>query len=404
MRSEGHSLDLARALPAYSAPDAIGSSNNVNAQLLHRQLPDEVPPAYDALADPKAALQSAAVRSSPLSPRYLAVSTSQHGALLLRSDGVVDRYSRGCIRRQYSAFGPLTHPRAGRTSRGPSHGPDGSPLRYVGVSSGCHQHYLIRSDGCLIRIPVCSAATTAELRPPPGQRYVGVSSGPHASYFIRSDGKAERYRHAARTIEIVYTPPGWPKVVYTKASAGQRSSWLVRSDGKVDRIQGGQIDDSVAPTAPGVMYIGVSDQLEIQTDKGRACNWATYLVRDDGAADRVTYQLFGGVCLTSMRPPPGSKYVATSSGHHVSYALRDDGVLERIKGGVVDSLVQPECTGAVPATGYVGVSAGPQYSYGLRSDGVAERLWRGKAVDRITALTADEFERKKQERSGCTIV
>jgi len=68
---------------------------------------------------------------------------------------------------------------------------------------------------------------------------------------------------------------------------------------------------------------------------GSTCQQSTYLVRSDGAVDRITKGVKVG---QTMNPPPSQKYINVCAGNHASYLLRSDGQIDRTKGsGLVSS-------------------------------------------------------------------
>ena len=94
---------------------------------------------------------------------YVAVSSSEHCAYLVRSDGIVERSVRnGKIAQQIVP-------------------PDG--LKYVGVTAGYHCSYLRRSDGVMCRTKSGGKMDkSGQMNPTPGNPYIDASAGVFASY------------------------------------------------------------------------------------------------------------------------------------------------------------------------------------------------------------------------------
>ena len=157
----------------------------------------------------------------------------------------------------------------------------------MGVAAGIFASYLTRSDGVMVRTKGSGKTdgVRSEIRPPPNVTYLAASAGPHGSYLVRSDGKIDRTKSGG-AIDREMVPEGWPVVTYTMASAGCDVTYLVRSDGVVDLIKSGALTTSMVPAA-GTKYISVGDQLTMATDKTMYGQWASYIVRDDGAVIRV---------------------------------------------------------------------------------------------------------------------
>merc|ERR1711939_1016798 len=76
---------------------------------------------------------------------------------------------------------------------------------------------------------------------------------------------------------------------------------------------------------------------------------SVYLVRSDGAVDRVVEQTLTGdssKVAATLNPPPGKRYIQASSGMHNSYLVQSDGRIARTAGG---GLVESELLSASTA-------------------------------------------------------
>jgi len=112
----------------------------------------------------------------------------------------------------------------------------------------------------------------------------------------------------------------------------------------------------------------------------------TYLVRSDGAVDRVR----GGSVKQAkvyqrLLPPDRTTYVAASAGIVSSYLLRADGQVDRVKGGndaSVKATIQPA---EYPKVKYVAVSNSQGPCYLLRSDGGVDMYRAGKEMEALAA-------------------
>ena len=253
-----------------------------------------------------------------------------------------------------------------------SGGDTGSALRYVSVSAGENQTYLVRSDGACDR-STGGGKVSHQINPPPGCKFIAASSGAHGSYFVRDDGVVSRTTGGG-TISVEISPP--EKTKYVAVSAGESQSYLLRDDGVVDRTKGkGLIQKSVEPPE-GCTYTAVS-----------VGNTATYLLRSDGAVDRIAETgLFdrpkGKEVTQTMRCSEEKvRYTQVSGGLYSSYLLRDDGKIDRTTGnGVVKDTIEPPA-----GVTYRGLSSllavtetdkrpGPHTWYFLRSDGACDRV------------------------------
>ena len=77
---------------------------------------------------------------------------------------------------------------------------------------------------------------------------------------------------------------------------------------------------------------------------------SVYLVRSDGAVDRVAEQQLTGdssKVSATLNPPPGERYIQASSGMHNSYLVQSDGKVARTAGGgvVENDLLSPPADG-----------------------------------------------------------
>jgi len=113
-------------------------------------------------------------------------------------------------------------------------------------------------------------------------------------------------------------------------------------------------------------------------DKGNGANTCTYFLRASGCVD-ITYN-YGNVCGT-LNPPPGTKYVAVTSGQSAAYFVRDDGAVDRACAwhgfNAVRQTMRPP-----PHAGwtYTGASFGNWYSLLARSDGLVDYTTGGGKV------------------------
>jgi hypothetical protein len=97
---------------------------------------------------------------------------SNQGNYLIRSDGMVIR-TTGSGRLEQRV-----EPPAG--------------LRYLAASASAAASYYVRSDGAVDRTTRGNGKVTATMNPPPGTRYIAVSAHMNATYLLRSDGIVDR--------------------------------------------------------------------------------------------------------------------------------------------------------------------------------------------------------------------
>jgi len=107
----------------------------------------------------------------------------------------------------------------------------------------------------------------------------------------------------------------------------------------------------------------------------------SYLVRSDGAVDRVRSSLgsFAKSQVCQRRAPPaGTAYISATAGLYASYLLRDDGAVDRVRGGSEASVTASITPADFPKVRYVAVSNSQGPCYLLRSDGQVDMYRDGK--------------------------
>ena len=193
-------------------------------------------------------------------------------------------------------------------------------------------------------------------------RYVFISCGESQSYFVRSDGAVDRSTVSLHLPPPTHQPPSrfsartFPSFVH---SGAHLLTYLLARSLKQG---GGKVSHTINPP-PGTKFIAASSG-----------DYASYLLRDDGVVSRTTG---GGKSSNDIHPPGKARYVAVSAGDSQSYFLRDDGVVDRTKGkGVIQTSIEPPagCT-------YTSVSAGNTATYLVRSDGLVDRIGEGVLFD-----------------------
>ena len=176
------------------------------------------------------------------------------------------------------------------------------------------------------------------------------------------------------------TPP--PGHAYINVSSGPRASYFVLSNGVVMRAKwGGAIESRMVPGTHGVKYTDASAGIS-----------HTYLLRDDGLIDKVK----GGTVIATLAPQHAesapkhlqcsARYVGFGQqvtihdgnggdkGPWANYLVRNDGIVERVTTGVKHQLMS-----AGHGRRYTGASAGDA-SYLIRDDGVCCRTVSGGAI------------------------
>jgi len=143
----------------------------------------------------------------------------------------------------------------------------------------------------------------------------------------------------------------------------------VRSDGSVDRLKGGSVPSQRIPPPESTKYIAASAGL-----------YASYLLREDGACDRLT----GGseFKLETIQPSgQGSmkdlfagklKYVAVSNSMGPCYLLRSDGKVDCVRSGEVNQTLESP---------YTQICGGTDCSYHLKKDGSVDKIWAKGVVN-----------------------
>eukprot|EP00944_MAST-04C_sp_MAST-4C-sp1_P006954 g6954.t1 len=261
--------------------------------------------------------------------------------------------------------------------------------KYTMVAAGTQANYLLKDDGVIVRAVgnMGNMGIDCEISPPEKVKYTQVSSGYSASYFLRDDGKVDRTTGSGK-IQLTMESP--TKAKYVQIVAGHVKSFFLRDDGDIDFSSGhGKIDGTIACKDDGVKYInmtslsmgvttdtadtnphqiyfirsdGLADKfrphifgksgaellgtvkcnnttdVDVKYTSGSTCSAATYLLRSDGAVDRITT---GTTVASTMNPPPNQRYIAVNAGNSASYLLRSDGKIDRTKGsGVVASTME----------------------------------------------------------------
>ena len=126
-------------------------------------------------------------------------------------------------------------------------------------------------------------------------------------------------------------------------------------------------DKNLSANSTGVKYI--------QSDTSEC---VTYFVRDDGYVDRTKG---GGKIGKQFTPPAKTKYIVASAGIYASYLLRDDGVVDRLVSAEKESEIRCE-----DGFKYIAISSGDHASYFVREDGAVDRsTGKGKMTSTISA-------------------
>ena len=287
---------------------------------------------------------------------YVAASAGPQSSLLLHASGAVASVA--------AMTGDLV------VSSLPS--PEGAPgVRYTAVTAGAAHSFLLRSDGAVDRVlPLDRLHQTwgretmrAEL---PSVRYTAVSAGGgEAGFLLRDDGAVDVVRGLGGVEQTLVAPEGGSGVedecasggagAYmqlgvqcavansqrgTGATLGSSCACFVRADGSIQCIDEGGSSVRRATPPDGVRYVAAS-----------SAGGLSYLVRDDGGADRLEHA--GEVEVTLTAPGGGARYVAAAAGQWASYLLRSDGLCDRTSGGKVRLTMcppTPVLPSASPAT------------------------------------------------------
>lgn len=305
--------------------------------------------------------------------QYVQISANQAGALLVRSDGIVDRtFGKGVIHRQI-------HPPSGTS--------------YIAASAGHGRDLLLRDDGVVVKLGRSGPVVGSELRPPPGRRYVGMAAGACGdSYLLLDSGVVEMAGFWSGNVYRSRSPP--PGVKYIAASTGVSCAYLLRSDGKIDRLQCGKIQKTMGGDAAGsnqdnstktadtsnttaVFYTAVSEQLTISTHNSTHSSYANYLVTANGSVHRTVSR--GKIQKVMVPSIVGVGYTAAAAGNYCSYLLRSDGLVDRtVHFGTVQKTMSPPKGAA-----YIQVTAGDSASYLLLDTGVVHRTVSGGRVSQM---------------------
>jgi len=121
---------------------------------------------------------------------------------------------------------------------------------------------------------------------------------------------------------------------------------------------------------PGVSYIFVSAGAD-----------TSYLVRSDGAVDRVRSKMGGftkSKVVQRLPPPEKTSYITASAGLYSSYLLRADGAVDRVKGGSEAEITNTITPEDFPKVKYTACSNSQGPVYLLRSDGQVDMYRDGK--------------------------
>ena len=309
---------------------------------------------------------------------YSSIDSCEYHLLSLNSQGAVDYGKNGEFFVQYK----------------PSTG-----TKYVMVAAGTHASYLLRDDGVIVR--TVGKGVDCEISPPEKVKYTYISSGTYASYFIRDDGKVDRTKGSGK-IELTMESP--EKAKYIQVVAGHIKSFFLRDDGIVDFSSGnGKIDGSLACKDDGVTYISMTLQsMGIVTDKTDTNPFQIYFIRSDGSADKYSTRIFGQekslIGNVKCNPTTGLdvKYISGSTSQQSTYLLRSDGAVDRITSGTtVAQTMNPP-----PQQKYTTVTAGNSASYLLRSDGKIDRT-TGSGVVKSTMEAPEELKAAGKASTCC---
>lgn len=332
--------------------------------------------AAEPVAEPVTAVP---VAESQAAVRYVWVSAGESQSYLVKSDGSVCRTAGG---------GKISH------VMNPAPG-----TKYISASSGVWASYLLRDDGVICRT-TGGGTLSSEIAPPEKTRYIQVAAGENASYFLRSDGVVDRSKKQGIIERSIEPPAGF---TYTQVSVGMTASYLLRSDGIVDRVaeggllsSGGDVTQTMQCSEKAVKYISVAGGL-----------YASYLLRDDGKIDRTTGK---GVVSDTIDPPTGVTYTGIShmlavtetdkrAGPHVWYFLRSDGAADRVTG---DSATVSSTMNPPPGLSYDQVSTSIHASYFLQSDGTVARSTRGGTIN--LDQTMDAAHPTHSNSDGCCVM
>lgn len=271
------------------------------------------------------------------------------------------------------------------------------PLGYTQVSASQGTAYLVRSDGAVDRT-TGRGKVSQQILPPPGLgKYIAASSEQYFCLLLTDTGSIMRTKWRGKTSirDLINPPPG---MMYTAVSAGPVASYYIRSDGAALRARcGGVVSTEIVATPVGPASSS-SPAAPVKYTAASAGLCHSYLLRDDGRVDKVK----GGVVIATLEPkgvPKGgavrfvgfSDQLTVSSdkeshGPHANYLLRSDGLVERIAGVSTDhqiltASVMTNINGGGSSDGkaYLAASAGDYCSYLIRGDGVCCRtVTKGK--------------------------
>lgn len=271
--------------------------------------------------------------------------------------------------------------------------------QYIDASAGNYASYLLRDDGVIVR--AVNKGIHSEIASPPKVKYTQMSSGQHASYFLRDDGKVDRTTGGGK-VELTMDSP--PKARYTQVVAGHYRSFFLRDDGVVDYSLGkGKINGSLNCNDDSIKYVKMTKfSMGITTDKMDTNPNQIYFIRSDGAADKYMIT-FGdqktGLAGTVNCAMNGVKYVSGSTCQHATYLLRSDGAVDRITKGVkVGQTMNPP-----PSQKYINVCAGNHASYLLRSDGKIDRT-KGSGLVSSTLDAPENVKKAGKTSDSCSIL
>lgn len=107
----------------------------------------------------------------------------------------------------------------------------------------------------------------------------------------------------------------------------------------MDEVHQGKVKKELQPANPSHKFVDIADQTVVQTDKTIHGVEYMYLITDHGAAERL--KISSGSKESMPQPQAvvktagGVKYTAATAGPAGSYLVRDDGAVDRIYSGKV---------------------------------------------------------------------
>lgn len=315
-------------------------------------------------------------------PHYISVSTCGK-TYMLRSDGAVDMYPSASSSRHRTIFDP--------------------EVQYIAITAGSEHAFFLTSLGGYHRIS--KGKVIRRFQPDGHIRYTAMASSSNKVYFLRSDGAVDwmrtHERHIGGTLRASET-----NCHYVAIAARFATVYMLRTDGKVDvdcicttcmrrgfacsdrqNYQKWKVEDYhnriaaitiASPALNGAFSRHVPQHYILENGQVMGqlkpeCIWRTRKV------ERQPSHKY------TLNPPPGVRFISGSTAQNLTYLVRDDGVVTRLKDKlrITHEMIPPV------GSKYIEVSASAKASYLLASNGhVYQTRGKGKVSRKYCPSTA----------------